>query len=207
MMEQYQYQPLPSSTSIRVLKFEPSNKPDEISCSFVVMDAAAPPQYIALSYVWGDATNKVPIMINGKIVQVTRNLKDALRNFSTTPALVWADALCINQQDISERNQQVNMMSKIYRKAANVTVWLGPDEHNDADAIFQDIKALIEGCGVVLDAGGQFGHFDEETGDIHWQLENGQKYVSALPGAIGNPDEGEKARLERFCRLPWFSRT
>jgi len=207
MMEQYQYQPLPSPTSIRLLKFKPSDNPDEISCSFVVVDTATPPQYIALSYVWGDTTNTVPITVDGKLVQVTRNLKDALRPFSITPALIWADALCINQEDISERNQQVNMMSKIYLKAANVTVWLGPDENNDAEAIFEDIKALIEGCGIILDAGGQFGHFDEETGDLHWQLENGQNCVSALPGPIVNPDEAEKARLERFFRLPWVSRT
>jgi len=98
-------------------------------------------------------------------------------------------------------------MSTIYHKAANVTAWLGPDERNDAPAIFEDIKALIEGCGTILEAGGQFGHFDEEIGDIYWQLENKQNYVSTLPRAIIDPDEDEKARFERFFRLPWFSRT
>ena len=117
------------------------------------------------------------------------------------------DRVYINQQDIPERNQQVNMMSTIYHKAANVTVWLGPDEHNDAPAIFEDIKALIEGCDTILSAGGQFGHFDEETGVLHWQLQRRQNCASALPGAIINPDEDKKARLERFFRLPWFSRT
>jgi hypothetical protein len=99
------------------------------------------------------------------------------------------------------------MMATIYHNAANVTVWLGPDEHNDAPAIFNDIKALIESCGTILEAGGQFGHYDEQTGDIHWQLENGQNYVAALPKAIVDPDEDEKVRLQRFFRLPWFSRT
>lgn len=130
---------------------------------------------------WGEASNTVPISIDGKVVHVTQNLKGALQFFSITPALLWADALCINQQDIPEKNQQVNMMATIYRKAANVTVWLGPDEHNDAPAVFEDIKALIEGCGRILDAGGQFGHFDEETGCLYWQVEKGQNYVSALP--------------------------
>jgi hypothetical protein len=206
-MEQYQYQPLPNPTSMRLIKFKPSEKPDDISCSFVVTDTTNPPRYIALSYVWGSAVNTVPITVEGQVIQVTRNLKDALRIFSITPALVWADALCINQQDITERNQQVSMMSTIYRKAANVTVWLGPDEHNDAPVIFEGIKALIEGCGAIIEAGGQFGHFDEETGDLHWQLENGQNCVSALPRAVVDPDEDERARLERFFRLPWFSRT
>jgi hypothetical protein len=157
--------------------------------------------------VWGDATDRVPIHVEGKAIYVTRNLNDALCVFSVTPALLWADALYINQENISERNQQVNMMSTIYRKAANVTVWLGPDEHKDAPILFDEFKTLIEDCGTILHAGGQFGHFDEETGDLHWQLENGQNIVSALPKAIVKPDENETSRLERFFRLPWFSRT
>jgi hypothetical protein len=209
MMEQYQYEPLPSPNSIRLIKFRPGENcnDDNLACTFIVVDTSDPPQYIALSYVWGDVLNTVPISIDGKAVHITQNLRDVLQHFSVTPALLWADALCINQQDISEKNQQVNMMATIYRKAANVTVWLGPDEHNDAPAIFEDIKTLIEWCGMIIEAGGQFGHFDEESGDLHWQLENRQNYVSALPKSIVNPNEEERARLERFYKLPWFLRT
>ena len=208
-MEYYHYEPLPGPTSIRLIKFKPSEESDgcNITCSLIVADTSDPPEYIALSYAWGDASNTVPISIDGKVFHVTQSLKGALELFSTTAALLWADALCINQQDILEKNQQVNMMATIYHKAGNVTVWLGPDEHNDAVAIIECIKTLIEGCGRILNAGGQFGHVDEETGDLLWQLENGQNYVSALPKAIVDPDEEEKARLERFFRLPWFSRT
>lgn len=208
-MEYYQYEPLPSPTSIRLIKFKPCENCNDgdLICSFIVADTSHPPEYIALSYAWGDASNTVPISIDDKVVHVTQNLKGALQHFSVTPALLWADALCINQQDIPEKNQQVNMMATIYHKAAIVTVWLGPDRHNDAEAVFDGIKTLIEGCGAVIDAGGQFGHFDEETGNIHWQLENGQKYVSELSKAIADPDEEEKARLDRFFKLPWFSRT
>lgn len=99
------------------------------------------------------------------------------------------------------------MVLIIYRKAINVTVSLGPDEHNDAPVLFEEFKALIEGCAKILEASGQFGHVDEETWDLHWQLENGQNIVSALPKAIVAPDESERVRLERFFGLPWFSRT
>lgn len=207
-MEQHQYEPLPSPTSIRLIKFKPGESCNgNLTCSFLVVDTSDPPEYIALSYVWGDASKTVPVSIDGKSVQVTQNLRDALQPFNTEPALLWADALCINQQNLVEKNQQVNMMATIYHKAANVTVWLGPDEHNDAPAIFEDIKALIEGCGMILDAGGIFEHFDEETGDLRLQHENRQSYVSALPKAIVDLDEEERARLERFFKLPWFSRT
>jgi hypothetical protein len=61
----------------------------------------------------------------------------------------------------------INMMSTIYRKATNVTVWLGPDKHNDAPILFEEFKVLIEGCGRILEASSQFGHVDDETGDLH----------------------------------------
>ena len=38
---------------------------------------------------------------------------------------VWVDAICINQNDIVERNQQVQIMGDIYRAASRVRVWLG----------------------------------------------------------------------------------
>jgi len=140
-------------------------------------------------------------------MHITQSLSSALQIFRVTPALLWADALCINQQNIPEKNQQVSMMSTIYRKAANVTVWLGPDEHKDANTVFENIKNLIEGCGNILEAGGKFGYFDEETGDLHWQLKNGKNCVSALPEAIVDPDEMQKAQLVRFFKLPYFTRT
>jgi ankyrin repeat protein len=38
---------------------------------------------------------------------------------------LWIDAICINQNDISERNAQVAVMSHIYSAANTVLVWLG----------------------------------------------------------------------------------
>jgi hypothetical protein len=37
---------------------------------------------------------------------------------------MWIDQLCINQEDTPERNDQVSIMGKIYRGAAQVIVWL-----------------------------------------------------------------------------------
>jgi hypothetical protein len=34
-------------------------------------------------------------------------------------------AICINQQDLLERSQQVQMMGDIYSSARNVVIWLG----------------------------------------------------------------------------------
>ncbi|KAJ4290281.1 hypothetical protein N0V90_010496 [Kalmusia sp. IMI 367209] len=204
-MEQYMYQPLPTSSSIRLLKFDPGN--EDLRCSFVIVDTNNAPSYIALSYVWGDPANPLPIYIDGKVVRITQNLHSVLLHFRKTPALLWADALCINQQDIPEKNTQVNMMSSIYQHAATVAVWLGTDEYGDADDIFEDAKAFIDFTTLVMESEGQFGHFDEVSGDIYWQLPDKRSIVSKLPEAIVTPDEEEIARLTRFLRLPYWSRT
>jgi hypothetical protein len=44
--------------------------------------------------------------------------------------LIWIDSLCINQDDVAERNHQVALMSAIYSKAMTVTVWLGRSNEN-----------------------------------------------------------------------------
>ncbi|OHW94170.1 hypothetical protein CSPAE12_07201 [Colletotrichum incanum] len=40
---------------------------------------------------------------------------------------LWADALCINQEDTLERNQQVRMMGDIYAAACSTAIWLGEE--------------------------------------------------------------------------------
>ena len=41
---------------------------------------------------------------------------------------IWADAVCINQNDLDERSSQVNIMSDIYSGAKNCQIWLGTVE-------------------------------------------------------------------------------
>jgi hypothetical protein len=38
----------------------------------------------------------------------------------------WIDAICINQTDIPERNDQILRMRDIYRSATRGIIWLGP---------------------------------------------------------------------------------
>ena len=89
-MEKYQYDALPGRTSIRLIKFnqEESRKGPLVTCSFVIADALSPPEYIALSYVWGDASDTVAVSLEGKAMKVTKNLAAALTRFSKTPALL-----------------------------------------------------------------------------------------------------------------------
>jgi hypothetical protein len=48
---------------------------------------------------------------------------------------VWADALCINQQNMVEKSNQIKLMTSIYAEAKFVAVWLGPEEDNSRSAL------------------------------------------------------------------------
>lgn len=132
----YQYKPLdPAKNEIRLLQILPGagaygGKFEVIRCSLFVTSLDSKQEYEALSYAWGDPTNREEILLLNQPCQVTRNLKAALRQLRSYSEaneckVYWIDALCINQEDDRERSEQVSRMRMIYEKAAQVLVWLG----------------------------------------------------------------------------------
>ncbi|KAF4637235.1 hypothetical protein G7Y89_g851 [Cudoniella acicularis] len=126
----YQYNPLdPSRDSIRLLRLksdENSNAP--INCTLFHTTLSEAPRYVALSYTWGDRSGSRQILIGGEVISVTPNLKHALQRLrrpSGEDLILWVDAICINQENIPERNIQTAGMRRIYQNAESVAVWLG----------------------------------------------------------------------------------
>ncbi|RDW81907.1 hypothetical protein BP6252_03019 [Coleophoma cylindrospora] len=99
-----------------------------LSTSSRVLRGLKLPAYQALSYVWGDAIRTKEIIIEGKRLLIAANLYDALthlRLFTYSEVRVWADAICINQDDLSEKSSQILLMRQIYSLASEVSIWLG----------------------------------------------------------------------------------
>jgi Heterokaryon incompatibility protein (HET) len=71
------------------------------------------------------------------------NLYSALHQLRRrwTARFLWADAICINQQDPEERTEQVRMMGEIYSKVWRVLIWLGEDDELSSKS-FQSVKEL-----------------------------------------------------------------
>ncbi|KAF2170898.1 hypothetical protein M409DRAFT_18871 [Zasmidium cellare ATCC 36951] len=90
--------------------------------------------FIALSYSWamanGDDSKSRSVVVDGRRLLVTQNLFEAMLQVRQSYGAVrlWVDAICISQEDIEERNEQVSRMSSIYASAAEVIAWLGAEE-------------------------------------------------------------------------------
>ncbi|KAI1650746.1 HET-domain-containing protein [Daldinia loculata] len=133
----YPYRKL-EGTDIRLLRIVPGTGAIECLLHQIPLEERTPlgewaPSYFnALSYVWGDMTDKMTILLEGEPFQVTRNLFRALYEIREMPDdlgfpddYFWIDAICINQEDVEERSQQIQRMTDIYRIGFTV-VWLGP---------------------------------------------------------------------------------
>lgn len=95
------------------------------------------PNFIAISYAWGDPCDTTLIFLCGEEFPITRSLAGALVALQQhdSEVVVWADAVCINQSDDEEKSSQVRKMTQIYRRASEVALWLGPEENNSSDGL------------------------------------------------------------------------
>ncbi|KAF2006487.1 HET-domain-containing protein, partial [Amniculicola lignicola CBS 123094] len=145
--EEYQYNPLdPTHPSIRLLEVDAGD--GVITCRLTHHALDACPPYSTLSYTWGSTVATHSIVCSGSILRIGANLHDFLTQFQTFPRnrrpLLWVDAICINQSDIPERNDQVLRMRDIYSNAERVLVWLGPEDE-DTELVFDEIHGRLIG--------------------------------------------------------------
>ena len=147
---EFSYQSLVKPTDIRVLRLQPGAGEEPVKCTLIhySLETRDPP-YTALSYTWGDLNDRRDILCNGKLISVTANLHSSLRRIRLRDKdyLLWVDAICINQSDISEREAQVRIMRNIYEQASEVIADVG-DWAEDPGLAFQLASDVI---GVVRD--------------------------------------------------------
>ncbi|KAK5312468.1 hypothetical protein LTR70_008149 [Exophiala xenobiotica] len=116
-----------SDESIRLFQVQRGEKNEPLSLRMTQFSAHRRPKYKAVSYTWGTPQNPRQILVNGKAFALHVNLWHLLYHLrlENEVSFLWADALCINQFNLKERNFHVQLMGKIYEKAESVIVWLG----------------------------------------------------------------------------------
>jgi len=158
----YIYQPLGGNgaSSIRILTVLPGPFSTELWCEinevpFGQVKVNRPSDeteisYEALSYTWGSQPKfNCKIFCNGTIFKITENLHNCLIHlrYKDQPRKLWIDAICINQQDETEKNRQIRMMRDIYGKAKQVVIWLGMPAPDDGT---QKALAMVRHAAACL---------------------------------------------------------
>jgi hypothetical protein len=72
---------------------------------------------------------------------------------SAVEMILWIDAICINQEDITERGHQVQLMGRVCSKATRVLVWLGEaseEKHPEtsqpaSEILFARLRTIAKG--------------------------------------------------------------
>ncbi|KAH7394789.1 heterokaryon incompatibility protein-domain-containing protein [Pyrenochaeta sp. MPI-SDFR-AT-0127] len=156
-MEPILYSPLRRSES-RLIHLHPGQWSDPISLTLQPFSLQPPelPFFEAVSYTWDDPMITTPVTCSGMTIQVMKSVENLLRRFrlAADTRLLWVDAMCINQEDLQERNDQVRAMDIIYQRASRVLIYLGEaDDYSDSamDAIAERKPSTSSIQKMVLD--------------------------------------------------------
>ena len=167
----YNYRPLDSSKEqIRLLSIRQRPPHEDQLLEFrlehaSLADTQATPEYIAVSYVWGDPSQRRAIVVDGKQVRVPANAEIALRSLHRAATKrrkgiqprkyrlwpfamelrFWIDSVCIDQSKLEERGHQVAIMWRVFSSATMVLIWLGPEDGKTAAAI-EEVNSLVHEC-------------------------------------------------------------
>ncbi|KAK5697150.1 hypothetical protein LTR97_007285 [Elasticomyces elasticus] len=160
---------------IRLIVVEPASKLNApVYISFAVTTLAAPSAYLGFSYAWGPTyadgshltdtvyLNSLPLRVTAHLHTGLKNIRSYAQRVCSTDLLpLWIDTLCIDQQNVDERNNQVAMMGCIYARARAVLLWIGTpgacSRRSLKKAVLKGIKRnktilkiaiLLEGCDV-----------------------------------------------------------
>ncbi|KAJ9612338.1 hypothetical protein H2200_003935 [Cladophialophora chaetospira] len=136
-------------TQIRLIELVPDSWYEPLRAKLHSFDLDNAPAFYALSYVWGNPEVDDTILLGDqtfKRERITANLHAALTQMRRhdTARFIWVDALCIDQQNLQERNHQVQIMGTIFASAAQVVIWLGEATQHSSFGL-QTLQYIAEG--------------------------------------------------------------
>lgn len=118
-----------ANSEIRLLEFvDTKMNESRVECLIHKVSLHEEVNFTALSYVWGGSCKSGEILLDQVPMPVTPNLENSLRwakyhwkkkfpDRDVSRLRLWADGVCINQDDIKERNHQIQLMKDLHSKA------------------------------------------------------------------------------------------
>lgn len=183
MPDSFHYHRLPDNHRyFRLLELLPGTGNDLLRIRLRTECVFSAPPYEAISYVWrvfnDDRDDAIIQYDDGPYhLAITWNLQFALKCIRdpVSTRLLWTDALCINQSDHREKNEQIRCMRLVYKNARRVLAWLG-DTQFDSATLFKFLGMVAAVCPPPKDYG--LTHHDFEKLDTllasadheHWDM-------------------------------------
>jgi len=186
----FEHQPIdlgsPAIRLLRILK----GRGIMICCQLFQAFLKDPIPYEALSYVWSPDQRDCVIEIDGQPFWVTRALHDALLQLQLPDQdrIVWVDAICIDTNNLVERNHQVQQMKQIYQQASRVVYWLG------SPTLFTD------DCLYALQV------LEKKSRGFACKDWTREQWLDLWKASRGNRPAQQREGLRELLDRPWFRR-
>ena len=118
--------------------------------------AEAAGSYDTLSYCWASPDRTQPVVCDNAPFSVTPNLESALKRLRAPDVTrnFWIDQLCIDEDNLPEKEMQLGLMADIYRSSRRLFIWLGDDgdELRKASKIIDRLSRLDPSRTLVVTA-------------------------------------------------------
>ncbi|KAI5467693.1 heterokaryon incompatibility protein-domain-containing protein [Mariannaea sp. PMI_226] len=206
-MSTFQYRELDlAKDSIRILRIAKGSFLDDISCELIetLPNTEEWPTYYALSYTWrgleqtpGGPNHLPHVFVNGHRFNTTESLCLALYHIRSLDedVYLWADAICINQEDNKEKGHQVRQMRDVYKTAEEVFIWLGLSN--------EDIKDLMESISWI----DRRVAMSKARGNSGSWIDLCRNFLIERLGSLGSlPHSRQGQALAELLTRPWFKR-
>lgn len=152
----FQYEPLADPQNyIRLIEVQSLDENPATSASVLCrldtfsLDQAPP--YHAVSYTWGDPFQTTWIQVNGAPMKVRQNCEYVLKQawWHGGCRYHWVDAICINQDDMNEKTEQVQIMGQVYKDAVIVLACVG-QHADDSEFLFRKLRERYQEWQAVV---------------------------------------------------------
>lgn len=163
---------IPFQRPIRLVYIQPGRFDEPLVCTTVIVDIVKGLEYVALSYAWGqwDEQNPTVTLDGDGGFHITRNAFRALQRVraSGEKRPVWIDAICIDQSNSREKEQQIGLMGAIYQRAQRVYIYLSPCKSHDAGVNNEAVQDCSEHSLLSLKDNCQPWFSDPKSPSLRW---------------------------------------
>ena len=151
--------------------------------------------YEAVSYCWGHGARDITIKCQERIIYITENLKSELLRLRCqyTARILWIYTVCIDQDNLEERSDQVQLMGEVFKRAFRRLVWLG-EADSTTKLVYDCMKCLMS----------KIFNMDHTSSTHISKLPNKAEAYEYLELSV--PNSSPLYALERLFSRPWFYR-